>query len=117
MPAIIIKNYEHFNRSFPNWDTPKGKYIRNKDEYDREMKTHNMRPYEESLDKAKYSNLKPLKISDKALEIIRAAKATKDKKGNVKLGDRTIDAMREIGAIGKKIPDYVKKEYAQGFSL
>ena len=47
MPAIIVKNYEHFNRSLPNWDTPKGKYIKTKDQYDRAMKEAGMISYEE----------------------------------------------------------------------
>ena len=37
------------------------------------------------------------KLSPKAQEIMEAAKARADKKGNIKLGDNTIDAMKELG--------------------
>lgn len=134
MPAIIVKNYEHFNKAFGNWNTPKGVHVKNKDHYDRLMKENNMISYEESVEKSKNNGNKPYVTSDKAWDIIKAAKNSKNKKCQVKLSDRTLDAMREIGAIDKKIPDYMKiptnnssggfycddkpkKEYAQGFSL
>ncbi len=131
---IIVKNYEHLNKAFGNWDTPQGVYVKNKDHYDRLMKEGGYTSYDESRSQDKGFKGKPYVTSQKALDIIKAAKNSKDKKGRVNLSDRTIDAMREIGAIDKKIPDYMKmpsntksggfysddkpkKEYAQGFSL
>lgn len=107
MTAIIVKNYTHFNRSLPNWDTPKGVYVKSKDHYDRLCKEAGMISY----DKSKEINKKKSKeyvLSDKAHSIMESARATKDSKGRVKLGDRTIDAMVKIGAIGKKIPSYME---------
>jgi len=104
MPNIIVKNYEHINQSLPNWDTPKGKYIKNKDHYDREMKKAGM----VTLDKISTRKEKEYVLSDKARGIINSASMIKDKKGNIKLSDRQIDAMKETGAIGKKIPEYIK---------
>lgn len=108
MPNFIIKNYEHFNKSFGNWDTPHGVHVKSKDHYDRLMKEGNYTSYDQAKENDKYLGKKPYVTSKKALEIIRCAKATADKKGNVKLSDRTLDAMKEIGAIGKKTPDYMK---------
>lgn len=113
MTHIIVKNYEHINRSFKNWDTPHGVHVKNKDHYDRLMKENNMIPADKQVCK---DNRKEYKLSEKAKAIIQAAKRSADKKGKVKLSDRTIDAMKEIGAIGKKLPDYaeVPKGYKQG---
>lgn len=130
--GIIVKNYNHVNKAFANWDTPDGKLVKSKDHYDRLVKEGGYVSYEESVEKSKNNGNKPFVPTEKALAIIKAAKMTKDSKGNVKLSDRTIDAMKEIGAIGKTIPAYMKnsdkktseggfytnkKEYAQGFSL
>lgn len=104
---IIVKSYSHINKSFANWDTPHGKLVKNKDHYDRLMKEGGYTAYEPGMDKIQRDG-KPYIASKKALEIIRSAKATKDRKGNVHLGERTIDAMKEIGAIGKKIPSYMQ---------
>lgn len=105
---VIVKNYTHLNKSFGNWDTPEGKLVKNKDHYDRLMKEGNYTSYDEARDRDKYIGNKPYVASQKALDIIKSAKATKDKNGNVKLSGRTLEALREIGAIGKKIPEYMK---------
>lgn len=113
MPSIIIKSYEHFNRSLPNWDSPKGKYIKNREHYESEMRKSGM----VHVDKAGQTSsprLKDYKLSDKARAIISAASNSKDRHGNVRLGDRTIDALKEIGAIGKKIPSYMNVPSGKG---
>ena len=102
---IIVKNYAHINSSLPNWDTPRGVLVKNKDHYDRLCKESGMTPYEENIGTRK---LKDYVVSEKGKEIIRQAKNSVDRKGNVKLSDRTIDAMKEIGAVHKKLPDYIK---------
>lgn len=102
MPNIIIKNYEHYNRALDA-------HVKNKDHYDRLMKQGNFITYEESVERSKNNGKKPYVTSDKAWAIIKAAKNCADKNGKISgLGDKTIDAMKEIGAIGKKIPDYMK---------
>lgn len=109
MPNIIIKNYEHINKSFGNWDTPNGKHVRNKDHYDRLMKEGGFISYEQSLEINKNSKLKDYTLSKKGWDIIKSAKNSKDKKGKVNLSDRTIDAMIEMGAIKKqKVPSYMQ---------
>lgn len=106
---IIIKSYNHLNKAFPNWDTKEGVHVKSKDHYDRLIKENNMISYEESIDRSKNNGNKPYVTSDKAWAIIKAAKNCTDKNGKIKgLGDRTIKAMKEIGAIGKTIPEYMK---------
>lgn len=98
---IIVKNYEHFNRSLPNWDSPKGVYVKSKDHYDRLCKEAGM----VSADKFGETGSKQRKdyvLSEKSKAIIAAASQTKDKNGKVKLGDKTIKAMIEMGAIKPK---------------
>lgn len=46
MLNIIVKNYEHFNKALPNWDSPQGKYIGSKAQYDKEMKKGGFEQYD-----------------------------------------------------------------------
>jgi hypothetical protein len=108
MTAIIVKSYAHVNKALPNWDTPQGRIVKSKDHYDRLMKENNMVSYETMMQQAENKKLKPYILSKKAQAIINHASNVKDKKGRVKLSDSAIDAMKEIGAIGKSIPDYMK---------
>jgi len=105
MPNIIIKNYEHFNTALPNWDTPKGKYIRTKEQYDRAVKEAGMVKY---TGEEKSPKLKDYELSSKSRAIIASVKGKADKRGNVKLSDREIDALKSMGAIGKEIKPYMK---------
>lgn len=112
---IIVKNYEHFNRSMGNWDTPKGKYIKSKSQYENEMAKQGLKPVEQ-FGQVSEASRKEYKLSEKARAIIESARSSKDSKGRVKLSDRTIDAMKSIGALGKKIPSYMQlpSAYNQG---
>ena len=110
MPAIIIRNYEHINKSFGNWDKPNGKYIKNKDHYDRTMKEQGMVSYETMQQRAESNRKKERSYvpSDKALGIVRHAIERADKKGNVKLDGRAIEALKEMKAKSAKLPNYLK---------
>ena len=110
---IIVKKYEHFNRSLPNWDTPKGKYIKSQSHYKEELAKSGMKQTD-TFGQVMEAPRKDYKLSEKAREIINTAKNSKDKRGNVKLSDRTIKAMTEIGAINKKIPDYMGNPHGKG---
>ena len=99
---IIVKNYEHLNRSLPNWNTPKGVYVKNKDHYDRLMKESGMVSYEKMQDQASQKKTKDYSMSKEGLEIIKTVKNSADRRGNVKLSDRTIDAMVKKGIIKAK---------------
>lgn len=113
---IIVKSYAHHNRSFPNWNTPKGLYVKNKDHYDRLMKEHGMVSFEEAQELADSKKLKEYKVSKDSLDIINSAKLIADKKGNVKLGGRAIEALIAKKAIKKHIPDYMQlpSAYSKG---
>lgn len=109
MPNIIIKqSYSHINRSLPDWDTPNGRIVKNKDHYDRLMKENGMVSYEQMQKHAEGKKLKDYELSERGKSLIRSVSGAKDSKGRVKLGDRAIKAMVDMGAIGKKIPDYMK---------
>lgn len=110
MPNIIIKNYEHFNTALPNWNTPKGVYIKTKDQYDRAMKEANMVSYDEMHRRAQSNKDKrtEYKPSEKALAIMKHAINSADKKGNVKLSGRAIEGLKEMKALKPKVPNYMK---------
>lgn len=108
MPAIIVKSYEHFNRSMPNWNTPNGVYVKNKDHYDRLMKENGMVSHETMQRQAESKKLKEYKLSKESEDLIRYAKQVKDKKGNVKLSGKAVDMLVKKRAIGQKIPSYMK---------
>ena len=108
MTAIIVRNYAHINKAFSGWDTPHGRIVKSKDHYDRLCKEQGMISYEESVEMSKNNGKKPYVLSEKGKAIIQAAKNSKDSRGNVKLSDRTIDAMKSIGAINKNIPSYMQ---------
>ncbi len=56
---------------------------------------------------------KSYKISDKALNIIKAAKDMSDRKGKVRLSDKLIDGMKDVG-VKFEVPDWCPKHYKQG---
>lgn len=95
--GIVVKNYEHYNRSLGNWDSPKGKYISSKAHYERELAKQGMVPF----DKAETTKTDPHKsydgISKKAMEVCMAAKQMADKNGNIKVGSRLKKGMESVG--------------------
>ncbi len=86
MANIIVKRYEHFNRSM-------GKYISSKAQYDNEMARGNYIPQDKADAIAKSVQDKKTKkytASADTYALIDAAKVQKD--GTIKLSDRAIDA-------------------------
>ena len=110
---IIIKRYEHFNRSFKNWDTSKGKYISSKKQYEEEMKRGGFVDYEKGSRIAEQNNIKNFDykgLSPEAENVIKAARLISDNKGNIKPSDRLIDGMKQVG-VKFNIPDWCPKHY------
>lgn len=110
MVNVIVKKYEHFNHAL-------NKYIGSKRQYDYEMKSRGFVSQEEGnrlAEQCPLNRRKPYVISKKALDIIKAAKSSADRKGRVRLGDRTIEAMKEIGAVKKWDLDRLPKNYLKG---
>lgn len=98
---IVKKSKEHINSAFGNWDTPTGKYIRNEQHYKEEMKRHGFITYEEAMDRKRAKEeaqaKERFKVSKPVLSILKSVKDSADKKGNVKLSDRQVDAMKKHG--------------------
>lgn len=107
---IIVKNYAGYNHAM-------GKNIKSRDHYDYEMKKGGYVDYDKAKEQAAAydaKSRKEYKPSAKALEILRTVKDSADKKGNVKLSDRTIDAMKSIGALKGVSRDTSKMSIKKG---
>jgi hypothetical protein len=99
--------FVHFNRSM-------GIKIHGKQHYKAELKARGMVPFDEAERLAEqwdkehphqsYDTLSP-----RALDIVRSLQMSADSDGNIKLGGRAIQAMKEIGAIGSS--EHAPKEY------
>ncbi len=110
MVNIIVREYSGFNRAM-------GKYITSKRHYEEEMRKGGYLPEEKAFaladKKAEQMNNPKFKLSKKAEDIIRYAGSIKDKKGNVKLGSRAVDAMKEVG-VRFELPDWCPTVYKEG---
>lgn len=86
--------YRHYNRSL-------GCFVENKEHFIKLMEKGNMVPFEvaEQLaeDHDKKNPRKEYVLTSSAREIINSIKLTADRKGNIKLGNRAIRALREVG--------------------
>jgi len=96
--------FRHYNNSLDMM-------IYSKEHYIQEMKKKRMLPFdvcEELAEKWENKNDKGLttELSPKADRIIRSLKLTSDRKGNIKLGDRAINALRKIGAITGRVENF-----------
>lgn len=111
---IIVRNYEHTNRSFPNWDTPKGKYIRSKRQYEEEMKRGGFVDFEQGNRVAEQTNkyLDNRELTPKAQAVIKAARLQTDRKGKIKPSDRLLDGMKEVG-VKFSVPDWCPRHYKE----
>ncbi len=109
---IIVRNYEHVNRALPNWDTPKGKYIGSRKQYENELKRGGFVAYEDGLRIAEQSskNCEYKGLSNQAENVIKAARLSSDSKGRIKPSDRLIEGMKSVG-VKFEIPDWCPKHY------
>ena len=121
MANIIVRNYEHFNRSLPNWDTPKGKWIGSRAQYEKELAKNGFVSFEEG-EKLAASGRKTLHkdydgLSPQAMAVCKAAKDQADKKGNLKPSSRLIDGMKKAGVCFDldKLPKHYRDVDTGGF--
>lgn len=98
---IIVKTWGHYNSAL-------GTYVKNKDHYDTLMKKGGYISYEEQCDRTKNNGNKPLVLSKEAGDVIRAVKLKSNSNGEVKLDGKLGDKLIKMGAINKKIPNYMK---------
>jgi hypothetical protein len=111
---ILIKKYEHFNRSFRNWDSPKGRYISSRSDYEKAMREEGMIPYEQAKEIAQKEQAKreeyPNKLSPKAMSLLTSVNVKKD--GKIKLSDRQVKGLEAVG-VKVKLPDWLPKHYQE----
>ena len=103
---IIVKNYEHYNRTL-------GKYINTKKQYFEELKRGGFVTQEEGNRLAeKHQREKKWKPSQDCIEMIKATKNVADKNGNIVLGrhPKLVDAMKKKG-MTFNIPDWLPNHY------
>jgi len=95
--GIIVKNYEHHNRAFSGWDSPQGKYISSKSEYQKELDRQGMVTVEQAEREGLNSGAKrkEYKITPETQQLIESVKQTADSKGRIKPGDRAIQKLYE----------------------
>jgi hypothetical protein len=93
MVYIQVKNYEHFNKALPNWDTKDGKYIGSKAQYEKELKKGGFEPYDGSgqVERKKYIPSENIK------KVLHDVKSLADKKGNIRPTTQLIDKMKSMG--------------------
>ena len=116
MANIIIRNYEHWNTALPNWDSPKGKYIRSKAHYEQELAKAGMVSFDQA-EKNKVDSHKPYKeMSREAMEVCKAAKDIADKKGNLRIGTRLQKGMEKVGVSFDmdKLPKHYQEDITKG---
>jgi len=85
--------------------------IRSKDHYDRVCKERGMVSLEQAhelADQGRKDKIKPYEVSKDSEDFIKYANGIKDKNGNLKLGDRAVEALIKKKAIGKVVPEYMK---------
>lgn len=110
---IIVKKYEHYNRSL-------GKYIGSKREYFTELDRGGYVTQEEGdrlAQIAREKSHKPYKPSEKLISLLQSAQNSKDKRGNIRYSDRLVDGMKEVG-VQTNFQDKLPKHYQEqgGFS-
>lgn len=99
---IIVKKYDHFNRTL-------NKHITSKKQYKEEMRKQGYVSWEEGerlAKKAREEAQKKYQISEKALGVIKSAKQM-SRDGKIKCGDRLIEGMREVGVRFDKTPQII----------
>jgi len=93
--GIIVKQYEHHNRAFAGWDSPQGKYISSKADYQRELDRQGMITCEDAEKQGLNSGAKrhEYEITKETQQLIENVRLTAYSKGNIKPGDKAIDAL------------------------
>ena len=96
-PTVIVKNYEHYNKAFRNWDSPHGRYISSKADYHRALAEEGMITEKEADRMGLNTEAKrqAYDLTYDTQQLIESVKQTKDSKGNIRPSDRAIEALAE----------------------
>jgi hypothetical protein len=108
MTTIIVKNFT------PHYNSALGKVVRNEREYKEEMKRGGYIEYERAQEITAHNLEKRNKfdVSEKAMDWMRDVKSSSDKKGNIKMSDRQIEAMNKIGKTASRESEAFKSAQA-----
>lgn len=102
-----MNGFEHINSALPNWDTPYGVHVKNKNQYEKIMKENRFISYEQQSERCKDNGRRPHEVSEDAKKILYLINRDK-KNGKVKMSSELIYLMKKIGAIRDyKIPPYI----------
>ena len=111
MTYIIVKKYEHFNRSLD-------KYISSKAQYEKEMIKGGYVPFEQGEEMALQAREKARKkydgLSEKTMKFLHQVKDMADKKGNIRITDGFVQGLRENGVKVDINYDKLPKKYQEG---
>lgn len=101
------------DHEFRHYSHALGMMIYSKEHYIHEMKKRRMLPSEaceelaEKWDSKNEKNYQPYDdLRPKSKAIIKSLKLSSDRNGNIRLGDRAINALREIGAITGRVENF-----------
>lgn len=97
------------DHEFNHYNSSMGCHIYSKEHYKYELKKRRMVPYDVMEEFAEdWDNRHKRKeygpLSDKATNIIRSIKHSADRNGNLRLGDKAVNALIDIGAIKRMSP-------------
>lgn len=98
MPYIKVNNYEHINRSFKNWNTPNGRYIRSKADYEKALHEEGMVTEKQARDMG-YTDTPKTKqryeLSNKSKSLLESVRNTKDVNGKIRPTQRQIAELKQ----------------------
>lgn len=109
---IIVKKFE------PHYNVALGKVVTSQRQYDEEVKRGGYIPYEECEQRAERNRERHQwkGVSDEAVEWTKGVVAKADKKGNVRLSGREIEALKTAGcALDRRLPEHYRTDTG-GFS-
>jgi len=107
--GVIVKNYEHYNRSFSKWNDSRGRYIGSRSDYEKALNEEGMVTQEEAEKTGLNTGAKhaDYSISSDTLQLIESVRNTADSNGNIKPSDKAVEALNK--KINRKQQEYNKR--------
>ena len=94
---IRVKNYEHYNKAFKNWNSPHGRYIGSKADYEKALHEEGMVTQDDAnkMGLNEGATRKDYGLTKDTQELIESVKQTADSKGRIYPGTKAIEALGE----------------------